>query len=491
MSLRAQVALGLKWQAIMIVGRQLLSLVIFGILARLLDPTDFGLMGLTYVYLMLTNMLTDQGLSTALIQRVDLQKEHWDTAFWFNIACALFLCAGTIICANPIAILLGEADLAPLLRWSSTCMIFSAVSAVTGTKFAKELDFRQPALRTLVAHLIGGGIGIGMALSGFGIWALVGQQVTTSFAGMIFLWIVSKYRPAFRFSFSHLRDLFPVSSSVFLNTLIWFFTARLDQLVIGRFAGAGSLGLYVVAGKIPEILKTAGDQAIAEVSMPALSKLQGDHGRMRQAIHRGMGLNAVVMFAIFVGLAAVATDLVPLLFGAKWAAASDLCSLLSVLSLSHALGVFIYPALLAAGLGWKYVGLGVSYALGVLVACLVGIQFGVTQLVIALIVNSLVQAVPCFLLLHRQIGLGPLLYYKPCLAPACASLFMVGMIKLAAAVVTSGFHPWLRLSCHVMVGAAAYLGFLQLFSRAAMHELVQIASQALRGVRRVPDILPT
>src|SRR5690606_19106455 len=154
-------------------------------------------------------------------------------------------------------------------------------------------------------------------------------------------------------------------------------------------------------------------QPLSEVSLPAMSRLQEDHNRMRQAIYRGMGLNAVVMFAVFIGLAAVASDLVPLLFGAKWAAASGLCALLSVYALISALQIFSFPALLAAGLTGKYTALSAYYATGVLIASLIGVQFGVTYIVGGLIINSLIQVIPCLMLLHERIGLSPLHYFKP------------------------------------------------------------------------------
>ena len=146
MSLKAKVAQGLKWQAVTIVGRQLLSLLVFTTLARLLDPSDFGLMGLTYVYLMLAGMLTDQGIGTALIQRANLQREHWDTAFWFNLGCATLLCLGTIALANPLASLLGEPRLAPLLQRAAATPARGAPALRARLRFPQRFVPRSRAL---------------------------------------------------------------------------------------------------------------------------------------------------------------------------------------------------------------------------------------------------------------------------------------------------------------------------------------------------------
>lgn len=480
MSLRAQVTQGLKWQAVNIAGRQLFSLVVFTLLARLLDPADFGLMGLIYLYLLLTGMLTDQGMGTALVQRASLQPQHWDTAFWFGIGCASVICLSTILLAAPLALLLGEPRLTPLLRWASLSIVFTAAASIQQTFFAREMDFRRPALRNLVGSLAGGSVGICMALTGCGVWALVGQQLASALSGTAFLWLVSTYRPTLRFSYPHLRELLGVSSSVFISTLISFITSRLDQLVIGRFAGANDLGLYVVAGKAPELAKMAILQPVTDVLVPAMAKLQHDHSRMRQVIYQGTELNAVVMFAVYVGIAAISNDLVPVLFGSKWAPAADVCALLSLYALAGALQVFFYPALIATGLTGGFVALSAIQAVGVLLACVAGIGFGVPYLVGGLILNSLLIAVPFALLLHRRIGLSPFACVKPCLVPAGASLLMLVMIRVTTTILPFDVQPWLRIIFHVAVGAAAYLGFILLFKPAVLHDLWYTINRAVR-----------
>ena len=344
----------MKWQAISIVGKQLLSLVVFTTLARLLEPSAFGLVALVGVYLGIVAMFVDQGIGMALIQRQDLKSEHKDAAFWFNMGCAVILCLGTMALAGPVSVLFKEPRLIPLLRWSSLGLVIGASSAIHATLFVKAMDFRRPVLRNLVANAAGGAVGVGMALAGCGVWSLVGQQLASETAGAIFLWSMSTYRPSMKFSLSHFRELLGISSSVFTASILWFFSSRLDQIIIGRFAGMPMLGLYSIAGKLPGLANMLAQQPVAIVSLPSLSRLQDDHAKMRRAVFQGMELNAIVSFALFVGLAAVASDLVPLLFGDKWVAAGVLCLWLSLFSLVEALQVFCYPVLLASGGVGKY-----------------------------------------------------------------------------------------------------------------------------------------
>jgi O-antigen/teichoic acid export membrane protein len=494
MTLKAQVAHGLKWQAIEIIGRQVLSLIVFTALARLLEPSAFGKVALVGVYMAFIAIFSDQGIGTALVQRSNLKPEHLDAAYWFNIGCAVLLCAGTIVFAGPVAGLLGDPGLAPLLQWMSPALVINAMSTIYSMLFIKAMDFRPPTIRMLIGNLIGGMVGVGMAVAHCGVWSLVGQQLAAALGGAVFLWRASTYRPSLKFSLSHLRELLGVSSSVFSTSLLWFFSSRLDQIVVGRFAGVSALGVYVIAGKIPDLAKVVTHEPMARVSLPALSRLQNERDRLQKAIYSGMELNAIASFAVFVGMAAIAPDLVVVLFGSKWEAAGMLCSLLSIYALVNALQVFFHPSLLASGGVGRYVLLNVWQAAGSLVACVGGIQLGVKYVVIGLIINNVIVAIPALVFLRNRIGLSPLKYCKPCLLPACASVVMVSVLWLVGKVLPLGLPAILGLLCKVAVGAAAYSGFLFLFQRSSLINFTSIISSAISqntktGVNTAPPLL--
>jgi O-antigen/teichoic acid export membrane protein len=485
MGLRAQVSNGLKWQIINIAGKQLLSLVVFTTLARLLEPAAFGLVALIGVYTYFASMLADLGIGVALVQRKTLEKAHLDTAFWFNVSCNAALCVATMALAGPISTMMGEPKLTNLLRWSSLGLMFGAVSTVQCTLFTKELDFRRPTLRALIGNGFGGVVGIAMAVSGCGVWSLVGQLLAGALAGAVFIWIASTYRPSLAFSSRHLRELLKVGSSVFANSLIWFFSSRLDQLVIGRFAGVPALGLYVIAGKVPEMARTASQQPIVDVSVPALARLQDEHPKMCQAIYRGMELNALVLFAVFVGIAVVSKQLVPFLFGAKWEPAAPLCSLLSLYALLNGIQVFAYPALLASGVTGQYVLFNVVQSVGVFVSCVIGIQFGITYLILGLIINASILSVPAMILLSRRIGLHPWLYFRPCLVPAGAAALMGVAVWLIRISTPSEWPAAIQLIFQIVAGAVVYIATIFTFKRTLILNLWETMCHALGSGRQV------
>lgn len=459
MALRSLIAKGLKWQAVNAAGRQILSLVVFTVLARLLEPAAFGLIGLVGVYLAFVSVIADQGISAALIQRAQLDTEHRDTAFWFNMACSVGLCGLTILLSEPVATIFNEPSLAPLLAWSSVALILNALSAVHNTLFVKEMDFRQPAIRALLGSAAGGLVGIGLALAGAGVWALVGQQLATAAASTIFVLLVSDYRPSLKFSFQHLRELFGVSFSVFFTGVLWFAASRVDQVVIGRFAGAAPLGLYVIAGRIPALLRSISHQPLNDLSLPALSKLQGEPARMREMIYRGMELNSMVSLPTFIGLAAVAPTLVPLLFGNQWTAAVPLLELLSIYTLVMGLLAYCHPALLATGASRSYLAINSLCALGAVIAAVVGIRFSVEAVILGLTANMFLTGFSSLIVLKFRMGLSPWRYCRPILVPAAASIAMFAVVRaVATSWDGSGF---LSLLAQIATGAAAF-GMLML-----------------------------
>jgi O-antigen/teichoic acid export membrane protein len=479
MTLKVQAARGLKWQTIEIFSRQILSLVVFTTLARLLQPSAFGLIGLVGVYLAFVGIFIDQGIGTALIQRHDLTAEHINAAFWFNFSCALVLCAGTIALAGSVTLLFHEPRLAPLLRWSSLAFVIGASSEIHGTLFVREMDFRRPAIRTMLSNAAGGLAGLVLAWRGCGVWALVGQQLATAAAGAIFLWSASPWRPQLRFSFRHLKDLLGISSAVLFPNLLWFFCSQLDQLVIGRFIGATTLGQYVVGGKVPNLMRIAVQQPVAAVSMPVLSRLQQDHKKMCQAIYKGMELNAVTAFAVFVGLASVAPNLVTVAFGRQWQPAIKFVQLLALYQLVLTLLVFAHPAMLAAGGRKSYVLVNSVLAAGAAAVCFLGVRIGPQAVVIGLTANLAIIGLAELLLLKYRMGLSPWLYVQPCLGPAAAAAVMSALVVAIRATAGTHLSPVISLCLQVAAGAGAYFATLKLIAPRSANNLWSFASTAL------------
>jgi len=490
MTLKSKVARGLKWQMLELLVRQGVSTVVFALLARLIEPASFGLFALIAAYLMFAGMFANQGFGSALIQHPKLTPEHCDSVYWFNVGCSLVLCLATLAAAGPIAAAMGDPRIAPLLRWSSLTLPINASCSIHNTLFVKALDFRRPALRTMVANTLSGLVGLGLAFSGAEVGALVGQQLASALASSIFLWTASPYRPKLRFSWRHFRELQAVGLPTFGMNFLWVFANRIDQVVIGKFGGPATLGLYTVANKLPEIVKMVVQQPVSQVSVPSLSAIQHDHARMREAIYQGLRIHAALSFSIYVGLASVTPELVPLFFGAKWAAAATLCSLLSLSALVITLQVFVHPALLATGGAGRSLVIGIFHAAGVAAVSMLAIPHGIEALAAGLILNNLVAAVAGLFVLRERIGLSPMRFLGRCAGPALAAAAMAFAVYLLHQALPVNWSAAARLATKVIVGAAVYLAVLAVVAHSTYGDVRKLATAALtRGPTKVnrPD----
>ncbi len=480
MSLKSSISKGLKWETINMISRQFMVFFIFATLARLLEPRSFGLMGLVFVYMGLAKMITEQGIATFVIQRSDLTRTHINTAFWLSLGLAVFLCLATVVVAKYVANIYDEPDLVNLLRWSSLILIINSLSAVQSALLVREMRFRESTIRTMLATLIGGIVGVIMAFNGYGVWALVWQQLTFSITGSLFILAISDFKPSKNFSIRSLRDLLGFGTPLLGSHILSYISSRLDQIIIGRFTGVSTLGLYVVAGKIPEMARMLTHRPLAKVSLPAISKIQNDHRRMCDLIYQGMELVAPIAFAIFVGIALVAPEITVIFFGDKWIAASGPASLLSLYTLISILQIFFLTGIIATGLMRQNFYINLCSTIGVALACLVGIRFSINHVVMGLIMNSLIMSIPTLILLRHRIGLSIVEYIKPCFYPTLAASLMVLSVYFGDTLMPDDSKAIFLLFVKILIGSVTYLIFLLIFAHSTIRKILNSIVAAVK-----------
>ena len=480
MSLSQHAARGLKWQAIELLLRQLISLGIFATLSRLLAPEDFGLFALVNLYLGFVAILGAQGLRTAIIQRRSLESEHLDSTFWYSAVVAGIVFLLTWILAPWIAAVLGDGRLAVYLRVASIIPVINALSNLHNSLFTRALDFRRPAIRTIVANLAGGIAGVLLALNDYGPWALIWQQIIAAFAGGIFLWRASAYRPQFRFSWRHLNDLRAVGGAMFTTSFLWFFASRIDHYLLGRFSGPATLGIYTLAGRLPELAKLITQQPLSQVSTPALSRLQDDPNELKRSVYGAMELVAFLTCPIFVGLAAVSNDAIPLIFGVQWAAAAPACALLAISALVSTLMVFVHPTLLARGANRDYVVLNAGQAICASAFCFLGVKHGAAGVALAMLATNIVSAAPALALLKKWAGISPGRYLLPCLRPMLSSVFMYFALQQVSSSFADSWSSIFSLAVKIAIGGSLYLGLSYVLQRSTVIKTIHFLQKAVR-----------
>ena len=483
--LQQQVSRGLTWTIIDNWGRQLLGLIVFAILANLLVPADFGLVALAVVFVNFAQVFVDQGLGDALIQRRELTRSHIDTAFWVAMGTGVVLTLLGIVLAIPIAALLQEPALQPILQVLSVTFIFVAVSSIQIALLRRELAFRSLALRSILAVITGGAVGLAMAFLGFGAWALVGQQLSSAAASVLTLWWVLPWRPALRFSPEHFRSLFSFGINVVGTDAVGFFARNTDNLLIGVFLGTTPLGLYAVAYRILETSQVLLINIARKIAFPALSSLQHDRPRIERAYLKLTRVSNTVILPAYVGLALVAPELVVVLFGQRWSESGPVAAVLFLIGPALTLQAFSASLFNAVGhpevtFRLRLVTMAVSVA-----AFIVAVPFGIFAVAAAFTLTGYL-VLPLNLYWQRMYaGVRIIEYLAQLRGLTLATTAMVLAVMAVKMPMSGAGNSLALLSLEVAAGAIVFWAAFWLADRALFREAFGVAVQAVPGAGRL------
>jgi len=356
----------LKWSYVMNWGQQIISAALAFVLAAILGPSDFGLIAIAMVYILFVHMLLDQGLVAAIIQRKDLSPEHLDSVFWLVQGVCVVLVAVAIPLSGWWAAINHTPKLASIVFWLSITIPIESLAVVQKAVLQREMDFRSLSIRTNLSVIGGGLLGLAMALAGFGVWSLVGQQIATNALALLMLWKLSHWRPRLRFSYERLKELFHFSMANFVAKLGVFTNGQINVLLMGIFFGPVSVGLYRFAAKAMSTFFQLSQFSLLSVSLPEFSRWQDDPVRLRQSVLACIRLCGVLTIPALAGLAAT-SDLVMGMVGSKWLDAGGCLRVLCILGMFDGFAQFAGPLLqavnrpkLLAGLSWLQTSLNAS-----------------------------------------------------------------------------------------------------------------------------------
>ena len=294
MTLRLESIKGVGWAAAERWSRVLFSFLVFALLARLLDPSAFGLVALAGLCTSLVEVFVSQGLGTALIQRRHLEAAHLDTVFWVSLVSGLALGLLTSLLAPVLTSLLAAPGLTPVLRVLSVTLPISALGIVPSAVLSRNMEFERLAIRSICAVVVGGIAGVATAWAGWGVWALVTQWVAGALAGVIALWVATPWRPGWQVTRTHFRELSRVGLALMGNNILWFFSRKGDEAVVGRGLGSTVLGAYSVANRLVATVLDLLASPIQAVAVPAMSRVQSDRQRLANAFVEGTILSAAM-----------------------------------------------------------------------------------------------------------------------------------------------------------------------------------------------------
>jgi O-antigen/teichoic acid export membrane protein len=456
MGLRERAIQGVVWSALRVCGGSAISFVVQILLVRLLAPKSFGLVALAIVFTALLRTVQDQGLTKALIQREDLEPQHLDSAFWVMLAAGAVMTSLCVILAGPIALALGEARLADVLPWLALNLVIGSFGSVQAALLTRRMRFKSLALRSLSGTFAGGAVGVIMAFSGFGIWSLIGLRLVDAVVSTVALWMLSSWRPSLSFSFRHFKEIFGFGASAMGIALLNWSEKHLDNLLIGIFLNAKSLGFFAIARAMVRRIADALTTSVTDVALPTFSRMQTDRDRMGEAFLTATQVAAIAAFPAFLGMLVVAPDFVLTLFGERWRPSIPLMQIMCLGMMLPAVTHFNGPVIMACGKpSWlfsiKLVGLGVRVT-----AFLIGVRWGLIGIAIALVTARYVMLPVSLTLVMRLTNLRAARLRRTLAGPLIAAVGMSAAITVLRISIEDHTTPALRLALCTAAGVASY-----------------------------------
>lgn len=309
---------GVGWSVIDNVANYGITFIVGVILARLLSAEEYGLIGIVSIFIVLFNVIVDSGFSSALIRKKDADEKDYNTVFYINLAISILLTLSLFFSAPSIAAFFQKNELVQLTRAMSCIILINAFSIVQKTVLTKKIDFKTQTKISIISHSVSGLLGILFALCGYGVWALVIQQISSRVFATILLWVFVRWTPQLLFSWESFKDLFSFSWKLLVAQIINSLWQNIYQVVIGKCYKPDTLGQYTRAKQFADIFSSNITMVVKRVTFPVLSTIQDDRERTIASYKHIIKLTMFVSSTCLLGLAAVARPLVLVLIGEKW-----------------------------------------------------------------------------------------------------------------------------------------------------------------------------
>lgn len=446
-----------------------LSLVVFLLLARLLGPSEFGLIAIALGFTAVAAHLTAYTTGEVLVQKQDLSEADCDAVFWVTFLAAGLLALVLASTAPTIARLFDLPDLAPVIRWLCVVLVLQAFTTVPLALLTRELRFDVTARRSLVMLLGGAAVGIAMAMQGYGVWALVGQHLAGSILNAGLLLGATAWRPGLRAGWPQVRAIRRFVASSLGNSVLQMLDERAPQLLVGLLLGPAAAGLINVALRLVQMMQRLFAAPINQIAMPAFARLRGDPvalGRFRDV---ALSLGLAVSLPAAVGAAAIAPELIGLGLGAEWLAMVPVFQILCV-------GVAIWPVILQArsalyGLGRpdRLLRVGLLDGLAGVVVILATASFGLVAVALGLSLRVLVWRWPLTARQMRlEIGTGFLHELRLLLPPLLASLLVLLIFVALRQSLAVASGDWPAIAMAGLVAGLTYMGITAILQRSQL-----------------------
>ena len=436
-SLKKKATKGIVWSTIDRFSALGVQFVVSIIMARLLTPTDYGLIGMLGIFLAVANSLIDSGFSQALIQKQNRTDIDNSTVLYFNIIVGIVLYFLLFLLAPIIASFYKEPLLTPLTRVIGLSLIINSFSVVQKALFTIRVDFKTQTKASLSASIVSGIIGIIAAYKGAGVWALVIQQLISYTLNVILLWIYGNWKPLLVFSKDSFRSLFSYGSKLLLSSLINTLWTNIYSIVIGKVFSAASLGYYSRAYSFSELPSSSLTSVMQRVTFPIMCEVQDDRERFVSIFRRFMRISAYIIFPIMMFIAGVSKPMIIVLLGERWTYSATLLTIICFAAMLYPIHAINLNPISALGRSDLFLKLEIyKKILGILVL-LITIPFGLEIVCYGSVISSILMLFLNSLYTKKLINYGILEQFADLAPTFILSIAIFIILKIVGLLVSN------------------------------------------------------
>jgi PST family polysaccharide transporter len=457
MSLKQAATSSVKWSLVSQVGRQVMQFVTAAILARLLSPSDFGLVGMATLVIGFVDLFKDLGTSAAVIHRKNVSDVLLHSIFWINAVFGLLGMVLLFFLSPLVASFYHEPRVTSILQVLSLNFFLSGISILQKAILERNLAFNTLAKIEISAIVSGSVVGIGAAVLKYGVWSLVYQTLTVVAVTTVLLWIANRWKPKLIFDWREVKE--DSSYSLHLTGAnVWhYFKRNADYILIGRVLGSQELGYYTLAYRLMLFPLQNVSHVISRVMFPVFSKVQDDDAKFRMAYLKVTGTIALITFPLMVGLWALAEPFILTLFGSQWRPVILLLMILAPVGMNQSVGTTVGTIYQAKGRTDLMFRWGIVSGFLMLSAFVIGLQWGIIGVAIAYAIADLIWTYPSFAIPFRLIHLRVRELVMVLLRPLLASLLMLTVLLGVKFLLPTSLASGWVLGILAVTGCITYL----------------------------------
>lgn len=471
-SLKNKTVKGTLWSSIERFSVQGIQFVVMIIMARLLTPQDYGLVGMITIFIAISQSLIDSGFSQALIRKQDRSEIDNSTVFYFNIAVGIILYIILWFSAPLIARFYNEPPLTAITRAIGVSVIFNSLVVVQRALLTVKLDFKTQAKATFVGAVVSGAAGITMAYTGFGVWAIVTQQVANLAIVTILLWTLSHWKPIRAYSWKSFRELFGFGSKLLASGLLDTFYRNMYLIVIGKVFKASDLGYYTRAHQFSDFASSNVTGILQRVTYPVLCSIQNDDARLADVYRRLLKTCAFIVFPLLMGIAAVAKPMIITFLTEKWLFSAVLLQIICFQGMWYPVHSINLNLLQVKGRSDLFLRLEIiKKCIAVVILCIT-LPMGLVVMCIGAAINSIIALIINTHYTGKLINLGFLAQMRDLLPTLILSISTGIVVYLTVTFIP--MHPGLALAVGVIEGVAIYISVAKLLRFKEFSELMSI-----------------